>query len=505
MRDARVAADAVDPVDREVAGLELVGDRVVAPRREPRRGARVLAGAEEVLLGGDGDRARRGDEAVRERRLDRLDVEARADELPHALERPVPARRDDQPVAPRGELRQPRRELRGVALRAPPIGEPQVESLRELREMQPHVLAERLVERMEHVRTRPADRLGQRLALVVRLARAVLRALRLRQHHPRPVRQQLGHRRHVVEHERRQRLGALDEQPVGHALQPVAEPVAPAAAPGVRRARGSRRPGSARAPTGRARARSWRSRAASTWRTRGAIRSPRPSTPGGPDAARRRGTRRRRRRAPRTRRDARSDRLARSPGRPAGRRARRGPARGPRPARAAGRRRAWGSGPASRRARARPPRTHPSPRAAGGSRRRGGRRSRGSGRCPRTAAPPTRAAARRVRRPGTRRSRRRAPPPRADPATPPGSACPSRGRDPRSPRPGPPRRAPRSAGRAPAGAARTAPTRSTPRAPAPGPTIPSVRSGQHEQASPRCGGASSAQSTERVQSAVRSR
>ena len=31
VRDARVAADAVDPVDREVAGLELVGDRVGAP------------------------------------------------------------------------------------------------------------------------------------------------------------------------------------------------------------------------------------------------------------------------------------------------------------------------------------------------------------------------------------------------------------------------------------------------------------------------------------------
>ena len=54
VRDARVAADAVDPVDGEVAGLELLGDRVRAPAREPRRRAGVAAGAEQVLLGGHG-------------------------------------------------------------------------------------------------------------------------------------------------------------------------------------------------------------------------------------------------------------------------------------------------------------------------------------------------------------------------------------------------------------------------------------------------------------------
>ena len=72
VRDAGVAPHAVDPVHREVARLELVGDRLDAPPREPRRGAGVPAGAEQVLLGGDRERAGLEDEAVRERRLDGL-------------------------------------------------------------------------------------------------------------------------------------------------------------------------------------------------------------------------------------------------------------------------------------------------------------------------------------------------------------------------------------------------------------------------------------------------
>ena len=64
-------------------------------------------------------------------------------------------------------------------------------------------------------------------------------------------------------------------------------------------------------------------------------------------------------------------------------------------------------------------------------------------------------------------------------------ACPSRGRARRSPRPGPPRRAPRSAGRAPAGAARTAPTRSTPRALPPSPTPCLLRSDPDNTNRPR--------------------
>ena len=334
---------------------------------------------------------------------------------PHAFQRPVPARRDDQPIAPRGEIRQPRRELRGVALRAPPIGESQIESLRELREMQPNVLAERLVERMEHVRTRPADRLGERLALVVRLARAVLRALRLRQHHPRPVRQQLRHRRHVVEHERRQRLGALDEQPVGDPLEPVAEPVGLQLRPAsgeradrvVRDQLAHRRDEHARRLGGRElrRRRELAERLDLLAPVLEADRAARVAGEDVDDAAAHRELA--------AMLDQIGSRVAQVD-QPVGERVG-GELQAGDELERRDRRRAWGSGPASPRARARPPRTHPSPPAADGSRRRGGRRSRGWARCPRTAAPPTRGAIRRVRRPGTRRSRRRAPPPRAGP------------------------------------------------------------------------------------------
>ena len=51
----RARRDAVDAVDRVVAELELLGDRVVAPARQPRRGPRVPPRAEQVLLGRDGD------------------------------------------------------------------------------------------------------------------------------------------------------------------------------------------------------------------------------------------------------------------------------------------------------------------------------------------------------------------------------------------------------------------------------------------------------------------
>ncbi len=198
----------------------------------------------------------------------------------------------------------------------------------------------------------------------------------------------------LVEHERRQRLGALDEQPVGDPLEPVAEPVGLQLRPasGERADRVVRDQLAHR--TGRARARSSRSRAASTWRTRGAIRSRRPSTPGGPGVARRRGTRRRRRRAPRTRRDARpvGARVAQVDqplGERVGRRA-----RGPATSSSGGIGAERGDQALHRGERGRDHHERArSPRAADGSRRRGGRRSRGSGRCPRTAAPPTRAAA----------------------------------------------------------------------------------------------------------------
>ncbi len=158
VRDARVPPHTVDPMDGEVARLELVGDRVGAPPSEPRRRPRVPAGAEEVLLGGDGDLGGSRDEAVRERRLDRLDLDRRADELAHTLQGTMAARRDDQAVVAGGQVGQASRELGRVALRAPPVGEPHVEPLRELREMDLNVFTERLAERMKHVRARPADR-----------------------------------------------------------------------------------------------------------------------------------------------------------------------------------------------------------------------------------------------------------------------------------------------------------------------------------------------------------
>ncbi len=45
------------------------------------------------------------------------------------------------------------------------------------------------------------------------------------QHHPGALGEQLGRCRQVLEQERRERLGALDEQPVGQALQLIREPV----------------------------------------------------------------------------------------------------------------------------------------------------------------------------------------------------------------------------------------------------------------------------------------
>ena len=90
VRDAGVPADAVDPMDGEVAGLELVGDRVGAPAREPGRRPRVTPRAEEVLLGGDGHLGGGRDEAVRERRFDGIDLRPPRPRTPAR----VPANRD---------------------------------------------------------------------------------------------------------------------------------------------------------------------------------------------------------------------------------------------------------------------------------------------------------------------------------------------------------------------------------------------------------------------------
>ena len=226
MRDAGVAPHAVDPVDREVARLELIGDRVRPPAREPRRCPRVPPRTEEVLLGRDRELAGIEHEPVRERRLDGLQSGHLPDDLPHALERSVSARGDQQPVVARREVGQALSELGRVALRAPPVGQPEVEALREIGQMELHVLAERFVERANDVWARPPDRLGERLPLLEGLPRAVLRAAGLHQHDPRAVREQLGDRRHPIEQERRVRLGALDEQPIADPLQRVAEPIA---------------------------------------------------------------------------------------------------------------------------------------------------------------------------------------------------------------------------------------------------------------------------------------
>jgi hypothetical protein len=51
------------------------------------------------------------------------------------------------------------------------------------------------------------------------------RALRLRHHDPGTGREQLPRRRHAVEEERRERVGSLETESVGEALQAVAEPV----------------------------------------------------------------------------------------------------------------------------------------------------------------------------------------------------------------------------------------------------------------------------------------
>ena len=198
-----------------------------------------------------------------------------------------------------------------------------------------------------------------------------------------------------------------------------------------------------------------------TVRTRAATRPRRPSTPGGPDAARRRGTRRPRRRAPRTRPGARPGRPARSRGRPAARRARR--ARGSRPATSS----SGGIGAERgdqalhrREGRARRGRTGPLRRAeAVDRRRRAGPATSGVGPMPSYgsashAGRSADAVVAQVRG----RARRRAPRPRADRAPRPGPARPARAPARRRRRPRPPRRARRSAGRARAGAARTAPS-----------------------------------------------
>ena len=89
--------------------------------------------------------------------------------------------------------------------------------------MQLHAVADRVVERVEHPGGGPGRRLGERLAFHVRRPRPVERAMRVGEHHPCALGQELGRRRHAVEQERRERLRALDEQSVGHARELVGE------------------------------------------------------------------------------------------------------------------------------------------------------------------------------------------------------------------------------------------------------------------------------------------
>ena len=253
VRDARVPADAVDPMDGEVAGLELVGDRVGAPAREPRRGPRVTPRAEEVLLGGDGHLGGGGDEAVRERRLHGIDLDRRAHELPHALQRTVAARGDEQAIVAGGQVGETCRELGGVALGAPPVGEAEVEPLRELRQVDLHMPPERVGERVQR-RAAPATRSPRRAPRLPRRpdARgpASVAPAANTTHAP------CGSSSAIVGMRSKTNGASVSapstNNPSAMPLEPVLETVRLQLRATRRRARGSRRPGSARAPAARA-------------------------------------------------------------------------------------------------------------------------------------------------------------------------------------------------------------------------------------------------------------
>ncbi len=120
---------------------------------------------------------------------------------------------------------EPAGQLDLVALRGPPPGDAEIEPLRELGEPQLHVAVDRLLDRREHLRARPSDRLGERLGLRMRLRGSLERPLRVGHHDPRSGRQQLRRRRHVLEEERRERVGTLEAEPVGQSLETVSEPI----------------------------------------------------------------------------------------------------------------------------------------------------------------------------------------------------------------------------------------------------------------------------------------
>ena len=84
---------------------------------------------------------------------------------------------------------------------------------------------DRLLDRRDHLRSRPTDGLRERLRLRVGLGRALERPLGVGHGHPAPGREQLGGHGHPIEQERCERVGPLEAEPVGEPLHPVAEPV----------------------------------------------------------------------------------------------------------------------------------------------------------------------------------------------------------------------------------------------------------------------------------------
>ena len=335
-----VAADPVDPVHGEVAGLELVRDRSVRRLREPRR--RRACGAGEPNRSSSvataslpaRTRSRSSSGASTGSRVGHV-----ADDLAHAVERAVTAGGDDEPVVRGGQDAQPLRELRGVTLRRAPVGEPEVDALGELRQVQLHP-AGRARPRASGAPARPGHPMASASASasVVRLARPVERAARLG--HARPTRPRAAARPGSAASSNRS--GASVSAP-SH-KQAVGEPLQAGRGTGLRAARRRSAARARSAVVGDQLAdgrhvdvrRPAPSTAAWTGRTRAATRSRRPSTPGAPAAPRGRGTRRRHRRAPRTRRGARRRRRGRSRGRRAAPRGRRAGARGRRPAPARG-------------------------------------------------------------------------------------------------------------------------------------------------------------------------
>ena len=127
MDDPAVATDAVDPVDREVAGFQLVRDRRGGPAREPRCAPRVSTGSEEVLLGDDGETAGLEEEAGRERSFDPLDGRL-PDDLGGSLQRAVAAADEHDPRAVGTRLaRDALASSTGVPLGGPPARDPEID------------------------------------------------------------------------------------------------------------------------------------------------------------------------------------------------------------------------------------------------------------------------------------------------------------------------------------------------------------------------------------------